>query len=48
VQPVQQAAPQPPPQAQPQGRVETLFCDQCGARCRPGKRFCSQCGAQLP
>jgi hypothetical protein len=46
-QPVQQATPQPS-QVQPQGRVETLFCDQCGARCRPGKRFCSQCGAQLP
>ncbi len=43
VRPVQQAAPQPS-----QGRVETLFCDQCGARIRPGKRFCSQCGAQLP
>jgi hypothetical protein len=46
-QPFQPAAPQSP-QAQPQGHVETLFCDQCGARCRPGKRFCSQCGAQLP
>ncbi len=43
VRPVQQATPQPP-----QGHVETLFCDQCGARIRPGKRFCSQCGAQLP
>jgi hypothetical protein len=43
----QQAVPQPPP-AQRQGHVETLFCDQCGARCRPGKRFCSQCGARLP
>jgi zinc-ribbon domain len=28
--------------------VETLFCDQCGAPVRPGKRFCNQCGAQLP
>jgi hypothetical protein len=43
----QQAAPQMP-QAQPQDHVETLFCDQCGARVRPGKRFCSQCGARLP
>jgi predicted amidophosphoribosyltransferase len=25
-----------------------LFCDQCGARARPGKRFCNNCGAQLP
>ena len=40
-------AQQPAPQPQ-QGHVETLFCDQCGARIRPGKRFCSQCGAQLP
>ncbi len=23
------------------------FCDQCGARCRPGKRFCGNCGAPL-
>ena len=45
---VYQAAPPPSPQVPPQGYVETLFCDQCGARCRPGKRFCSQCGAQLP
>jgi hypothetical protein len=36
------------PQAQPQDHVETLFCDQCGARVRPGKRFCNQCGARLP
>jgi hypothetical protein len=52
-QPVQAAPPpvQPPPPVQqpaPQGNVETLFCDQCGARVRPGKRFCNQCGAQLP
>jgi hypothetical protein len=25
---------------------EALFCDQCGARCRPGKRFCNNCGAR--
>jgi hypothetical protein len=53
IQPVRPAAPPPvqqaaPPQAPLQGQVETLFCDQCGARCRPGKRFCSQCGARLP
>ncbi len=28
--------------------VETLFCDQCGAPARPGKRFCNRCGARLP
>jgi hypothetical protein len=27
---------------------ETLFCDQCGAPVRPGKRFCNRCGARLP
>jgi hypothetical protein len=31
-----------------QESVETLFCDQCGARARPGKRYCGQCGALLP
>jgi hypothetical protein len=24
-----------------------LYCDQCGACCRPGKRFCSNCGNRL-
>src|SRR5579859_5351042 len=38
------AAPQPNPAP---GQAEGLFCDQCGARSRPGKRFCSNCGAQL-
>jgi hypothetical protein len=28
--------------------AETLFCDQCGAPVRPGKRFCNRCGARLP
>lgn len=28
--------------------IETLFCDQCGAPVRPGKRFCNHCGARLP
>ena len=43
-----------PPQAQaanvaPQNRdQEAVFCDQCGARARSGKRFCNNCGAQLP
>lgn len=50
--PVQHAQPVQPPQPAPQqpsaGGVEALYCDQCGARARPGKRFCSQCGAQLP
>lgn len=30
------------------GDAETLFCDQCGAPVRPGKRFCNRCGARLP
>ncbi len=51
------SAGQQPPQARPYtqtppaptpGQVETLFCDQCGARIRVGKRFCNQCGARLP
>lgn len=46
VPPVQQQA-QPAPMANP-NQVETLFCDQCGARVRPGKRFCNNCGARLP
>jgi len=33
------------PEHQEQGAI---FCDQCGARVRPGKRFCNNCGAQLP
>lgn len=49
------AQPVQPPQAPAQqsqqpspGSVEAIYCDQCGARARPGKRFCNQCGAQLP
>jgi hypothetical protein len=34
--------------ATPSQHIETLFCDQCGAPVRPGKRFCNQCGARLP
>jgi hypothetical protein len=52
-------APQPPPASAqampnvqsstppPQGDPEALFCDQCGARRRPGKHFCNNCGARL-
>lgn len=51
VQPVYSSPPVPqaplPSASQLQGS-ETLFCDQCGARVRPGKKFCNQCGAQLP
>jgi hypothetical protein len=43
-QPVQNTAPPPSPA---QGIVETLYCDQCGARVRPGKPFCNQCGSRL-
>jgi hypothetical protein len=32
----------------PPEQDETLFCDQCGAPVRPGKRFCNKCGASLP
>lgn len=34
----------PPPIPEPAG---ALFCDQCGARIRPGKRFCNNCGARI-
>ena len=51
VQPAQPVQPVQPPQTVVQqpapGGVEAIFCDQCGARARPGKRFCNQCGAQL-
>lgn len=53
--PAQPAAPvYNPPPVQPtatptaQRAQEAVFCDQCGARVRPGKRFCNSCGAQLP
>jgi hypothetical protein len=42
--PVQSAE---PPQAAPSMQMEALFCDQCGARSRPGKKFCNNCGARL-
>ncbi|MBE3559021.1 MAG: zinc ribbon domain-containing protein [Ktedonobacteraceae bacterium] len=43
------AQPLPPEDAvaASQGYTEALFCDQCGARVRPGKRFCNNCGARL-
>jgi len=51
-QPPPQATAQVMPNAQastppPQGDPEALFCDQCGARRRPGKPFCNNCGARL-
>ncbi len=39
-------APEPAQQTVP-GQPAALFCDQCGARVRPGKRFCNNCGARL-
>lgn len=45
---VAQQAPTPMPQQTTPAHVETLYCDQCGAPARPGKRFCNQCGARLP
>ncbi|GAC1469127.1 MAG: hypothetical protein PVSMB5_14980 [Ktedonobacteraceae bacterium] len=39
-----QSIPAEPP---PQGVAGALFCDQCGARVRSGKRFCNNCGAPL-
>ncbi|HLI68428.1 MAG TPA: zinc ribbon domain-containing protein [Ktedonobacteraceae bacterium] len=30
-----------------QEEIEALFCDQCGAPVRPGKKFCNRCGARL-
>jgi hypothetical protein len=47
-QPSYQVPPPPaPPQAPPVPPAGAIFCDQCGNRCRPGKRFCGNCGAQL-
>lgn len=51
--PVQSAPVRPPQPARAQNTpidedAETLFCDQCGAPVRPGKRFCNHCGARLP
>lgn len=49
--PPRAAQPMPSPPASDTKAVEndeTLFCDQCGAPVRPGKRFCNHCGARLP
>lgn len=43
--PNQQRPVQPTPASQ--STAEVRFCDQCGARIRPGKRFCNNCGARL-
>ncbi len=40
-------APPPARQNLPAGQPAALFCDQCGARVRPGKSFCNNCGARL-
>ncbi|HYT34589.1 MAG TPA: zinc ribbon domain-containing protein [Ktedonobacteraceae bacterium] len=49
VQPSPSSVPPSPPYtaSSAQQEVETLYCDQCGARARPGKRFCNNCGARL-
>ncbi len=44
--PTYQPVPPQPSQNPPVGQP-ALFCDQCGARTRPGKRFCNNCGARL-
>lgn len=44
----QAPAPSSAPSYAPAQRDETLFCDQCGAPARPGKKFCNRCGASLP
>lgn len=40
-------APQAPSQPSQPQQGHLLYCDQCGAPVRPGKRFCNQCGARL-
>lgn len=43
-----QTPPQTTPNQQQQpGAPAAIFCDQCGARNRPGKHFCNNCGARL-
>jgi hypothetical protein len=48
------SSPSVPPSSMPaqnsapmQTQQPAIFCDQCGARGRPGKHFCSNCGARL-
>ena len=36
-----------PAQPSPQYSQGVVYCDQCGAPSRPGKRFCNRCGAPL-
>ncbi|EFH80693.1 zinc ribbon domain-containing protein [Ktedonobacter racemifer] len=31
----------------PAASGQPIYCEQCGNRCRPGKRFCNRCGAPL-
>ncbi|HEY4034898.1 MAG TPA: zinc ribbon domain-containing protein [Ktedonobacteraceae bacterium] len=45
VAPRPQSAPGFTPQTPSTGAV--LYCDQCGARCSPGKHFCNNCGNRL-
>ncbi len=47
VQPVQRVQQPVVPQQSPQGYAQSVYCDQCGTKARPGKRFCSTCGASL-
>ena len=47
-QPSQGSAPSAQPaQSSPHYQQGTVYCDQCGAPSRPGKRFCNRCGAPL-
>jgi hypothetical protein len=44
------SGPQSPSGSIPQQTPSTgavLYCDQCGACCRPGRRFCGNCGNRL-
>jgi hypothetical protein len=41
------ATPAQPAQPSPQYSQGVIYCDQCGAPSRPGKRFCNRCGAPL-
>ncbi|GHO50057.1 zinc ribbon domain-containing protein [Ktedonospora formicarum] len=51
VPPTPPAPPSMPPvgMATPQtsSEAQAIYCEQCGNRCRPGKRFCNRCGAPL-
>jgi hypothetical protein len=45
--PARSATPAQPEHVAPENSPDAIFCDQCGARSRPGKRFCNNCGARL-